>query len=155
MTYDFGVRKAHRALPVDHLMVGLLGLLLLVGGAGWCWEQQLGAIRTAQAWTIEGPPCPVVRGTAQFGYAPKVMDTFQFVGTRFSRVYGYVKCLAISDHGGTGWGQVPVCRFNSPMLLDVTAPGGHATYFTQMSPATVTIVQGRPSCVLGAGPGIQ
>ena len=153
MTRDYGVRKPHRALPVDHLMVGLLGLLLLAGIAGWCWEQQLPSIRTAQAWTIKGPPCPIVSGPTRFGYALRDLDTFQFVKTRFSRVYGYVKCMVIFDRGG--WTAVPVCQFNSPMLLDVAAPAGHATYFTQMHPATISIVQGRPNCVLGAGPGID
>ena len=123
MTRDYGVRKPHRALPIDHLMAGLLGLLLLAGIAGWCWEQQLPSIRTAQAWTIKGPPCPVVSGTARFSYALRDLDTFQFVKTRFSRVYGYVKCMVIFDRGG--WTPIPVCQFTVPCCW--MSPGLPAT----------------------------
>ena len=148
MTRDYGVRSDGRRSLLNRLVLPAVGLAILIGGVALWWGQRQGEIDEARAWMIPGPACPTLPSLADIGFAPPPLDTFQFDGVRISRAYGHVNCHEIAEHGG-----VPVCRFNSPMVLEVTAPGGQVIYWTKVAPATVRIEQGRPSCVLGPWPG--
>ena len=150
MTQDYGVRSKRRWTLLNRLVLPAVGLVIVLGGLSMWWGQRQGEINEARDWLVSGPACPTLSSLEDIGFTPPPLDTFQFDGVRISRAYGHVNCREIAEQGG-----VPVCRFNSPMVLEVNAPSGPAIYWTKISPATVSIVQGRPSCVLGAGPGFR
>jgi hypothetical protein len=98
-------------------------------------------------WIIPGPPCPVVSNGMWFHRPP---HRFNYHGVVFSRQYGNVSCMVLPDDGTFSKASHTVCQFSSPAAVSVTAGGRTVIYEPGIGhPATVTIRDGRPSCVVG------
>jgi len=117
-------------------------------------RQRNADIAEAKGWTIVGPPCPGLSRRAYLANLHaadlRVARAFNFDGVRFARAYGDVSCEEIHDDGGQGPGVHPVCQFTSPAALEVTTPRGEFYFFPQAEPATITVFQSRPECVLAS-----
>ena len=118
----------------------------------WGWNH---ASRDSQAWTVTGPPCPIVSRADYQTLDEPLTHPFRYAGARFDRAYGYAMCNVIANHGGHGSGRLTVCQFNNPSVLDVTTPRGDILYRTDTRPATVSIDRGTPGCVLNARIGLS
>ena len=126
---------------------GLIVLAAIVGG--WGWHRHTVYVDT-QALTITGPPCPTTTRQAYLSSDIPASHVFIYDDVRFARADGMVSCDEIADHGGYGFGKLPVCQFNSPTVLEVITSRGEYFYATRAKPATVTVSDGTPSCVLAA-----
>jgi hypothetical protein len=130
-------------------VVGLVLIALAMAPVGLAQQKQQrrAAIAEARAWMPPGPPCPVVSRLSDIGFLPS-LRTVQFDGIRFGRAFSYMMCSDIADDGGKGQGVASACRFNDPMVVEVTTPKNHVIFFTRAQPATISIDHGQPSCVL-------
>ena len=144
-----GGSRGARSKPSD--LFGVLAFLLFVAAApGWviyqAWAMRHAEVR---AWSIAGPPCPVVEPSPTlFGQGgPR---NFSYGGADFSRRFGHASCAA-PQGGGLIPGEVfHVCQFTGPAALAVTTSAG-TTYFKPGvgRPATVTLREGKATCVVG------
>jgi hypothetical protein len=116
--------------------------------------QRLAAISKARDWTAIGAPCPTLSVAAYQASGNRIAHVIDYDGVSLGRGYGYVNCDEIADDGGRGRGVIPICQFNSPTILQVTTKRGRFYYFTQSSPATISIVDGVPRCVMATTMGI-
>jgi hypothetical protein len=156
MTRDYGVRSTPPGLPLGRAAVVGLGLIALAMAHAELdreKQQQQAAIAEAQALLAPGPPCPVVARLTDIGFAP-TLRTVEFEGARYARAYSFMTCSDIGDHGGRGPGTMSVCQFNDPMVVEVTTPKSHTTFFTRTQPATISIDHGQAKCVLNPSKGI-
>jgi len=150
MTKNSGVRSVHRGSWVETITMVcccLMALATLPLALGW---QRHAALLTARAWTIAGPPCPVVSQQSVLLLHAPTTDVFSYGGARFARAYGYAKCSKITADPIWGLGLVTVCQFNNPTLLEITTARGHWLFMTGIHAATVVVDQGRPACEFGA-----
>lgn len=142
-----------RRIPPIALVGGVLALLLLAGYLYWNWQHQRGkAIATAQAWSIQGPPCPSL-SKAQFeAQVYPAKREFEYGGVTFARHAGHVDCAAVTADGGKGMSRFPVCSFTSPVVVKVMTEKGES-YFVPGpgKPATVSTQDGQAACVLASG----
>jgi hypothetical protein len=134
---------------VSPLAIGAGLVVLAAIGAGWGWHRHTVYMDT-QALTITGPPCPTITRQAYMSSDISASHVFLYDDVRFARADGMVSCDEIADHGGYGFGRLPVCQFNSPTVLEIITPRGEFFYATRARPATVTVDQGTPSCVMNA-----
>jgi hypothetical protein len=156
MTRDYGVRSAHRGPPLHRAAavgLGLIALAMVPVGLAQQKEDRQAAIAEARAWMAPGPPCPTVSRLTDIGFAP-ALRTVQFDDVHFGRAYSYMMCSDVADDGGRGQGSVSVCRFNDPMVIEVTTPKSHAIFFTRTQPATISVDHGQARCVLNPSRGI-
>jgi hypothetical protein len=150
VTKDYGVRSVHRGLPLLRAAaggIGFIALAMIPVGVAQQNQQRQAAIAEARSWMVAGPPCPVVSRLSDIGFLP-TLRTVRFDGVRFGRAYSFMMCSDIADDGGRGQGSVSVCRFNDPMVVEVTTPKRHAIFFTRTQPATISVDHGQPKCVL-------
>lgn len=126
-------------------------LVVLVPAAIWSWQRHLEtAVANAKEWTVAGPPCPSVTRQAYLAGAVHATQEFQLGDFGFGRAYGHVSCNFVANDGGRGLGDYPVCQFTSPAVLHVTTPKGEYYFFPSTGPATVSIPQGVPQCVMAS-----
>ncbi len=150
MTTDFGSRPRRRGLPIGWIiaavwMIGLAG----AAGAKFYLDRQA-AMKTAQAWTVSGPPCPAGPTPQDDGYQPG-QRAFGFEATKYLSDYRTAKCGTTLDHGGAGPGVVAVCRVRGSTYINLTTARNRFQFLTSGRNATVSIEQGAPACVLDAG----
>lgn len=154
-THDYGVSpKAGMSRSAKMTFIG--GALVALAAAGavlghnW-WEQRKEAIANADAWTIDGPPCPALT-EAQFAAAGlSTRKASEFNGVTFRRVAGHMSCNEVANDGGRGMGKYPVCQFTSPSVLSVTV--AERTFHFQPGvgqDATVEVKDGQARCVMAA-----
>lgn len=101
-----------------------------------------------KAWDIAGPACPVIAKSAAFG-----ADTpyeFSYGGARFARRFGHASCASPLEGGLIPGEPYRVCQFSGPSVVAVAMDGG-VTIFKPGTGrrATVTVRNGKPSCVIG------
>jgi hypothetical protein len=159
MTADYGVRSRHRGLSPVQITLGI-GVVLLLGALGWnlarYWSGQIAETRE---WTIPGPPCPALSRQALIAAGLQAAPegdlrgfgdlTSDYDGVRFSRRFGYMSCAAVRENGGYSLDSHPVCQFTRPGVVTVASAKG-VFYFNTGSnaPATVSVKDGVPACVL-------
>jgi len=98
-------------------------------------------------WAITGPACPTPQDPMQFHRRPLV---FSYREALFTRRYGGVFCVVVPDGGVFSRGGHTACQFSSPAAITVTTGGETVLYEPGIGhAATVTIRDGRPSCVVG------
>jgi hypothetical protein len=98
-------------------------------------------------WAIAGPPCPVPVRPWRFHALPHVVH---YQGVRFTRQYGAISCAVVPDGGVFSSAHHTVCQFSGPAAASVTTGGRTVLYEPGIGrPATVTIRNGQPSCVVG------
>ena len=159
MTADYGVRSVRRGLsPIQILMV--LGLVALAGALGYTmYTYWRGQIAIAKEWTVPGPPCPAMSQAALVAAGLKAAPegdlrgfpdmNSDFDNLRIGRRFGYVSCAEVHDNGGLSFDSHPVCEFTRPVVVTITSAKGVFYFHTgPTAPATVTIQDGVPSCVL-------
>ena len=133
-------------------LIPLIALVAVGSIVGSYFEKQPENIRIAKEWTITGPACPVLT-EAQFK-ARRLNDSKKttYDNVVFGRLAGHVSCNEIKTNGGKGFGVIPICQFTSPAALTVTTEKGGTTYFEPGpgSPATITMNQGVPTCVMAS-----
>lgn len=128
-------------------IVAGVGLLLYTQGR----SRQMaiaGATAETKPWELVGPPCAegFSGPWANPEYAPK--KALVFNGLRFARRAGHVECSAIAAKGGNS-DFVPMCEFTGPILVEVTTDRGTFRYQPGVgNPATVSVVDGQPRCVV-------
>lgn len=108
------------------------------------------ATAAAKPWELKGPPCPAPSGwAADAKHAPA--KAFIFNGIKFARRYGHADCNAVAGPKGHGPAYVPLCQFSSPAVLAVTTEQGTFHFAPGVGrPATVSVVDGVPKCVIAA-----
>lgn len=159
MTADYGVRSVRRGLSPVHIamVVGMVVLVAALGVLGFFSARAQIAI--AKQWTVPGPPCPAMSQSALIAAGlqaspegdlrgfPDMNNDYDSV--RFGRRFGYVSCAEIHDNGGLSLDSHPVCEFTRPVVVTITSAKG-VFYFNTGStaPATVSVQDGVPSCVL-------
>ncbi len=149
MTADYGGGKRQRKGPGIALVVVVAVVLIAAFMVPtWLWRRA-GDIREAQLWAIGGPPCPAVSRQAFEAQPDKVQFRFTNDEISFGRAHGHVSCNDIVNDGGRGFGRFTECQFNTPGALQVTTPAGDFYFLPQYGPATVSVKQGRPTCVRG------
>jgi hypothetical protein len=102
-----------------------------------------------QYWKVVGPPCPNITRQAFESQAIKPTQSFRMESVVFARAYGYSSCGELPAKGGLQ--TLVVCQFTNPGVLAVTTAAGEF-YFTPGlgQPATVSVADGPPSCVMAA-----
>ena len=159
MTADYGVRATRRGVTPLQIVLGI-GLLVLALALGVIlYRYWIGQMAIARQWSIAGPPCPAVSQSALAASGLRAASDGDLRGfpdmnndydnVRFGRRFGYVSCAEVRDNGGLSIDSHPVCQFTRPVVVTVTSPKG-VFYFNTGStaPATVSVQDGRPSCVL-------
>lgn len=125
--------------------VAFLALPVMVGIGTWQAHLTL-----RRDWAIAGPPCPQV---AQVSIAARGMHPpppFTYLGAHFTPQIGNVSCEAVPDDGWFPQTAHPVCQFSAPGAVEVQASARRVVYEVGVGrPATVTVRDGRPSCVVG------
>ena len=144
-TYRSKLRDAGQTLA----MAGLLLMLAAIPGyivlETWAGEQAM-----KRAWTIAGPPCPVVERPAWRVVGSKPPKAFAYGGIGFARHFGHASCVAWREGGAFNSGLVRVCQFNAPGAVTVAANGRTVSYQPGVAKrATVSVRAGRPACVMG------
>lgn len=159
MTADYGVRSVRRG-PSAIVVILMVGALALCSALGvFLYRYWAGQVAEAREWTIAGPPCPAMtRKTlvaAGLQAAPEgdvrgfsdITDGYD--GVVFARRFGYISCADVRDNGGLSLDSHPVCQFTRPEVLTITTAKGVFYFNTGVSaPATVSVKDGVPSCVM-------
>jgi hypothetical protein len=105
-----------------------------------------------RAWSIKGPACPVVAKPSPTG-ARRRGDpmTHEYGGSTFTRSFGAVSCAGFREPALFDEGRVyHVCQFNNPGAVVVRTLRGTTTFEGPPGKRlTVTVREGRPSCVVG------
>jgi hypothetical protein len=139
-------RRRFSAIQLVSAAAGVVAVVGTIGGVALF--QRSTAITKARAWTAVGPPCPSLSQADFLAAGVQMAHTIVYDDVTFARGYGYANCNEIADKGGRGVGVVPVCQFNSPTALQVTTRRGTFYFATRSSPATVSIADGVPHCVM-------
>ncbi len=105
-----------------------------------------------RAWTIEGPACPVVAKPSPTGSRRRGDPmTHDYGGASFTRSFGAVSCAGFREPRLFGDSDVyHVCQFNNPGAVVVRTARRTTTF--EAPPGrrlTVTVREGRPTCVIG------
>jgi hypothetical protein len=148
---DYGAVRTRRlgAIPLIGLAVALGGLAALLA-VNWAYHRT-NAIGVAQAWTIDGPPCPTLSRAAFVSGGHSAPRSFEYDGVVFGRQAGHVSCQDVAYGGGRGLGVFPVCQFTSPAVLTVKTRKDEVVYAPGVGQAaTVAVQHGEPRCVLAS-----
>lgn len=130
-------------------MVGLLLMLAAIPAyivlEAWAGEQAM-----KRAWTITGPPCPVVERPAWRVVGSKPPKAFDYGGVGFARHFGHASCVAWREGPLFDTEVTRVCQFNAPGAVTVATEGATVSYQPGVANrATVSVRRGQPTCVMG------
>jgi hypothetical protein len=135
--------------------LGLIALLLAIasipvseGYAAWATNRGL-----RHEWMAKGQPCPAVAALSPAARGAKPPAPFVYKGVRFAFQIGDVACAPVPEKGLFTRTTFPVCQFDAPGGIEVTA-GGKTTVFEPGvgHGATVMVHAGQPpSCVMLSG----
>jgi len=126
-------------------------LALMLAAASIPLTVAYGALADHQAlkteWAITGPACPTPANPIRFHRRPL---PFSYQEALFTRQYGNVFCVVVPDRGMLSRAHHTACQFSGPAAITVTISGHTVLYEPGIGrPATVTIRDGRASCVIG------
>ena len=132
-------------------IAGMAGVLLMIvsipawaGFDTWSSQRALKA-----AWTIAGPPCPAAHRNIPTG-ATRPPRTFEYGGISFTRRFGHVSCVALPERGMFDESSDRICQFSAPAMIAVRTERGTTLFEPGVGRrATVTVRDGRASCVMG------
>ena len=147
---DFGSRGP-RGRIVGGVVLGLIVAVILGVPVAIVWQEWAAIQALRRAWTIPGPPCPIVARLSPIATRRgKPAMTSVYGDAAFTRSFGAVSCAPIPEEGLFTRGNYHVCQFNNPGGV-VVRVGGRATTFE--APVgrrlTITVRHGRASCVVG------
>jgi hypothetical protein len=135
-------------------LVGVLVVALSAAGLigfNW-WQAQHKNVGVAQAWDIQGPPCPSLSQADFEARGFRAPKTFDYDGILIGRNAGAVSCADVKQGGGKGLFIDRVCQFTSAAAITVKTPKGAGFYFTPGvgKGATIVIHDGAPRCVMAS-----
>jgi hypothetical protein len=136
------------------------GVALLAGAViiGLDWNTHYHTLMAESVkWKITGPPCEsVTREVFEKTMNPFAPDKyaanlkFEFDDYAFAHSTGDVSCREVLLDGNIWLNTSPVCQFAHPIKIAMTGPSGAFYFATKDAPVTITVVNGRPVCVLNA-----
>ena len=130
-------------------LIGMLTMLATIPGLviyqTWAGQQAM-----KRAWTVAGPPCPVVDRPLRSVVGSRPPKAFAYGGIGFARQFGHASCVAWREGGPFRSEIFRVCQFNAPGAVTVALGDRTVSYQPGVSKAaTVSIRRGQPSCVQG------
>jgi hypothetical protein len=155
---DYGDRAHDRFEILSRFLVLLLAAIavsaLVYGETTREARHRAAVMADAKAWTIAGPPCPHPAANAYVADLEAshmhASRAFEFMGVTFARSFGHVSCAEIHANGGRSDATYPVCQFTSPGALEVTTARGEFYFYPSTGPATISVPDGRPMCVMAS-----
>jgi hypothetical protein len=147
---DYGVQRPQRRRAL--MTVGLAILALVVAALiGVAAANRSSRMAEAREWTASGASCARSTPTALVGAGEAPVQVVMFDGVAFARTHGAVRCNTIGYNEGRSANDFPVCEFDHPGGIEVTTSFGRYDFLVSpMSPATVQVQHGIPSCVVGS-----
>lgn len=144
-TYRSRWRDGVQSLGLAGMLLSLMAIPAYIVIETWMGEQAM-----QKAWTITGPPCPVVKRPDWIVVGSKPPKAFEYGGIGFARHFGHVSCVAWRENGMFDPDIYRVCQFNAPGAVTVASGGRTISYQPGFGRrATVSIRRGQPSCVMG------
>ncbi len=127
------------------LLLGAVASIPLAEGIGtWLGHQSL-----RKEWAIAGPACPEVPRVSIAAMGAKPPPPFVYQNVAFAYQIGDVFCATVPE-GYFTKATYPVCQFDHPSAIEVKSRGRTVIYELGIGhKATVTVRDGRPSCVMG------
>lgn len=109
------------------------------------------AVALQRAWTVKGPPCPeVAQPSSRAVSRHRPPKTFTYGEATFTRSFAAVDCAAVPKDAWWPRESYRVCQFNNPGAITVSTAGGRQVFEPPPGArATVTVRDGRVSCVVG------
>ena len=135
-------------------LLSLAGMAVIVAAIPGILTLQMVLTERAErrAWAITGPACPVVAKPSPMGSRHRGDPmSHDYGGSTFTRSFGAVSCAGFREASLFGESRVyHVCQFNNPGAVVVKTSHGQTTFEAQPGRRlTVTVREGRPSCVVG------
>jgi hypothetical protein len=132
-------------------MALILGLTVMVCAPGFAMivhDQQSKRAALDAFWRVEGRPCAPL-DPERFRRVSARASVTPYDGARFERHGGAMTCTHRTDEIGGVPVRYPVCKFDSPDYLGVTAAGQERFYdLTMGRSAAVGVVNGEVRCVV-------
>ena len=129
------------------ILLAVASIPITIGYSTWAERQ-----RMRGEWTAKGPACPITAALSPANRGAKPPPPFVYKEVGFAYQIGDVSCVAVPEKGLFNGRTYPVCEFDAPAAIAVTA-GGRTVIFEPVvgHSATVTVQAGRASCVVGGG----
>lgn len=149
MVKDYGMqRQPRRAFVIAGAVVAVIAA---AAGIVVLHTQQRRAEGMAEykAWMAAGAPCQALaKGEFDPSQTPQVTS---FGGIKVERSHGAAQCHEILNDEGRGQTLFPVCQFDHPGVMEVSTRKG-LFWFSPgyVSPATISVENDTPRCVVGA-----
>jgi hypothetical protein len=132
-------------------MALILGLTVMVCAPGFAMivhDQESKRAALDAFWRVEGRPCAPL-DPERFRRVSARASVTPYDGARFERHGGAMTCTHRTDEIGGVPVRYPVCKFDSPDYLGVTAAGQERFYdLTMGRSAAVGVVNGEVRCVV-------
>jgi hypothetical protein len=143
--------KRVRRIGVAHVVAAVVASAAVAGVLAYNFVQTRDKnVAVAQAWKIDGPPCPSLTKAEFAAQGYKAPKSFDYDDVTIARKAGNVSCQDVKRSGGKGLLHDQVCQFTGPAALVVTTKKGEFFYVPEVGkPATVYVHDGAPRCVLG------
>jgi hypothetical protein len=140
-----------RRFGVAHVLAAVLASTAVGGVLAYNFAQTRDKnVATAQAWKIDGPPCPSLTKAEFTAKGYKAPKSFDYDGVTMARKAGNVSCQDVKRDGGKGLLRDRACQFTGPAALVVKTSTGEFFYVPEPGQqVTVVVRDGTPKCVLG------
>jgi hypothetical protein len=136
-----------QTLGIVLILLAVASIPTSIGYSTWSERQ-----RMRDEWTAAGPACPVVARPSPANRGAKPPPPFVYKGVGFAYQIGDVNCVAAPEKGLFNSRTYPICQFDAPAAIAVTA-GGRTVLFEPGvgHGATVAVREGHVSCVVDKG----
>jgi hypothetical protein len=129
------------------ILLAVASIPIATGYSTWAERQQM-----REEWTAVGPACPIVARPSPANRGAKPPRPFVYKGVSFAYQIGDVSCVAAPEKGPFNSRTYPICQFDAPAAIAVTAAGRTTLFEPGIGhSATVAVQRGRVSCVVGGG----
>ena len=130
------------------LTVGLMTAICFPGFALLIYDQESRRTASNAFWQIEGTSCAPL-SAERFRDVQRSPSRTDYDGVIFERHGGAMTCTHRNDRIGGVALRYPICKFNAPDYLGVSADGHERFYdLTMGRAAAVRVVNGEIRCVL-------
>jgi hypothetical protein len=129
------------------LLTAIAGIPISVGVGTWAAHRA-----SLREWAVKGPACPVALTPSPATRGAKPPAPFVFQGIGFAYQIGDAFCAVVPVENVFSQASFPVCNFDAPAAVEVTVGGRKVLFEPGVGhSATVSVRDGRVSCVIGAG----
>jgi hypothetical protein len=112
-----------QTLGIVLILLAVASIPTSIGYSTWSERQ-----RMRDEWTAAGPACPVVASPSPANRGAKPPPPFVYKGVGFAYQIGDVNCVAAPEKGLFNSRTYPICQFDAPAAIAVTA-GGRTVLF--------------------------